>query len=290
MYITESDTYFYVYSVIAPILYLTFTKKTARERISIFIGMQGITIWTFYFMLPIEYNIITNTLSIIRGYLLVIFIAIELWALIYFYRKYSNATKTLGLLPEEAFLHALTFFPLPSEMLKLYSVEFNNIKAFINLFKFNKNIKEQPFKINSGYSLFMYIAILVFLTIAFSASIWLLDGYWALLPSGVTLYLFLLVNCDYSNLKDNSIVKIDNTIRIPNGIFGFIRIDIENISSINILKGNKSYDDVDVKVHRLIKSNLVLELSKPIVYFGVNAEKISISVKPEHIKKWINLK
>jgi hypothetical protein len=130
-------------------------------------------------------------------------------------------------------------------------------------------------KINPGYKAGHILLAFSFLLFVNAIFFWLIGGWWILIPTLASIYVALVLNCEITTFANCPIYDNGNSLKIPNGIFGFVSISKSNVR--NVLSGNTAAR-CDLSVSRIIPGNLQIHLAQPILISGAPVKSISVCV------------
>lgn len=275
-----SDVYIYAYSMIGAIVFTLINNRNFKERIFQFFAFQSITLWICYYYLPNNFRYLTQHLVEFRELLLILLVLIEL-SIAYVLIKNYKVHRTKGSSGGEAFEKALSKIGIPAGLTKIFVVEWN---IWGNLFKrifLKAPIKDsQGVCISTGYSKKVTFTVFALLCGCFLLCLSLLPGLWKAIAGLACFYLVILFHGDIVGFYI-PISSKKGSINIPNGIFGSIFLEQENIKRIT----SGELSDKTLKVGRLIEPSLLIELHRPIEYFGETFESVAIPIAEPDLKK-----
>lgn len=245
------------------------------------IFLIGITTWLCHFLLAPELQIVTARLRHVKGMLLVLFLALEIVAAAHLARRYLAARRS-GAFAGEAFAHALAPYPLLPAMLKLFLVEFNIWRALLLrlslLTERDGAGMRRVAAIDAGYRRRMVCAACALAVTVNLLCAWLLPPLWLLASGLTTLYLALLLNGELLQFAHHAIYDDGIRWRIPNGIYGFLAIDKDNIAEVTIEAPGAQ---ADLVVARLLPANVHVRLHAPLTVDGKSVATVGLRLPRE---------
>lgn len=275
----EHDVPIYVFSCLIALAFLFRHKFATKAFASHFLSIQTLTIWICYFFLDQRYQLITGRLNAIKGLLLGLFVLLEIVAILYLIKRYLSARREYRKFACESFSYAINPFPLIPELQKLFIVEFNiwrTLAVRLRLFsdKDGKNL-EKVTKINPGYESNHIRLMIIILVVANCGALWLIEGWWLAIPFITTAYILLLTSSEILTFRAHGIYDTGTTLKIPNGVYGFVSIEKVNIDEV--LSGTQ-FTKSDLSVSRFVTSNILIKLVNPISILGTPVKTISLCV------------
>jgi hypothetical protein len=247
------------------------SRKSLRKAAGHALLFFNVAYWGCYFWLPEGAWRWTASLQSFKTLAFVLLVAIELGALWLLVKTYRASRRQAGLPPEESFLTALKKFPMPDGLLKLFSIEFNIWHALLSSLLGRKPRMASGYipvaKTLSGYREGLIVWALLLTAGVTGASLYFLPGYWPALPALALIYLVLLFNCEAYNFKNSEIYVGSSDLVMQNGIFGTLRVPLEDISTITSDVAESAKNSA-LRAYRLAGPNISITLRKPLECFG----------------------
>lgn len=258
------------------------SRARPRQAIGHVLVIFNIAYWSCYLALPESQWELTARLKHVKALLLGAMVALELGAAVLLVRGYRRGRRDLKLFPSEAFVHALSRFPMPDAMAKVLCVEFNIWSALLSRLwrrpAFPTGTYEALARLEAGYSQRLLAMALLAGTLGVALSVWLLPGYWPWLPLLVIAYLALLFHGELLAFRGDAVLVGQGAMVIANGVQGMLRVPLRDIASIDLVSSKESKESTEadgttdgggtLKVHRLAEPNVRVSLRTPLLVFG----------------------
>lgn len=275
----SDDRPVYIAAAVFASVTIWLARKHVRKAAGHALLAFNIAYWGCYFWLPEAAWRWTASLQFFKTLAFALLVAIELGALWLLVKTYRASRRRAGLPPAESFLTALKKFPMPDGLLKVFSIEFNIWHALLSSLLGRQPLMTSSYvpvaKALSGYKEGLIVWALLLTGAVTAASIYFLPGYWAALPALALIYLVLLFNCDAYNFKNSTIYLGSDDLVMQNGMFGTVRIPLEDISTITPNPAQPA-DDSALRAYRLVGPNVSIALRKPLQCFGRHYQAIHL--------------